>query len=310
MKYAIVIDIGGTNLKYALVNQVGEIITESIIPTIDSNISLTEKLHLITGQLIDYAKERILHIVGIGIGVPSVVDDGKIIYANNLPQLNNSIIDDALSLFKLPIFIDNDANLMGLGEMKYGAAKGFTDVVFLTIGTGIGGALVLKGKIYGGYHNRGTEFGYMIIDYSKDSKGFRTSCSLESLASIQTLINDYKNNLSEHELLKIKENKIDGEYIVNKYLGGQKAAIDAMENHFKYLSIGIANLINIFAPQKVILGGGISESGDFYLDNIRKRVGEIVSKETSFYTKIDLAMLGNKAGFLGAAAVVFDTLNS
>ena len=96
--------------------------------------------------------------------------------------------------------------------------------------------------------------------------------------------------------------RIDGKYIVERYKAQEKEAVLAMEDHF----LGVASLINIFAPQKVIIGGGISESGDFYIDNIREQVGKYVMKETSYFTTIELARLGNKAGCLGAAALVFN----
>ena len=111
----------------------------------------------------DYARSRDWGIYGIGIGVPSVVDKGVVLFANNLPELDNQQLDLALAEFNLPVFIDNDANLMGLGEVIYGAAKGLSDIVFLTVGTGIGGALFLNGRLYGGYRNRGTELGHLII---------------------------------------------------------------------------------------------------------------------------------------------------
>lgn len=95
-------------------------------------------------------------------------------------------------------------------------------------------------------------------------------------------------------------------YIVERYKAQEKEAVLAMEDHFRNLSLGVASLINIFAPQKVIIGGGISESGDFYIDNIREQVGKYVMKETSYFTTIELARLGNKAGCLGAAALVFN----
>ena len=265
MKYAIALDIGGTSIKYTLVNQNGDILYESSETTQskENPRPLSDTIKSIVRKMTDYARSRDWGIYGIGIGVPSVVDNGVVLFANNLPELDNQQLDLALAEFNLPVFIDNDANLMGLGEVIYGAAKGLSDIVFLTVGTGIGGALFLNGRLYGGYRNRGTELGHLII------------------------------------------HGLNGN-IVERYKAQEKEAVLAMEDHFRNLSLGVASLINIFAPQKVIIGGGISESGDFYIDNIREQVGKYVMKETSYFTTIELARLGNKAGCLGAAALVFN----
>ena len=133
MKYAIALDIGGTSIKYTLVNQNGDILYES------SENTQSDTIKSIVRKMTDYARSRDWGIYGIGIGVPSVVDNGVVLFANNLPELDNQQLDLALAEFNLPVFIDNDANLMGLGEVIYGAAKGLSDIVFLTVGTGIGG---------------------------------------------------------------------------------------------------------------------------------------------------------------------------
>ena len=149
MKYAIALDIGGTSIKYTLVNQNGDILYESSETTQskENPRPLSDTIKSIVRKMTDYARSRDWGIYGIGIGVPSVVDNGVVLFANNLPELDNQQLDLALAEFNLPVFIDNDANLMGLGEVIYGAAKGLSDIVFLTVGTGIGGALFLNGRL-------------------------------------------------------------------------------------------------------------------------------------------------------------------
>lgn len=305
MQNAIAIDIGGTTIKYALINNSGTIHYESSAATTSDNgeAIVIPTLKKIIRELLQHAGEQRMHIAGIGIGVPSVVDNGMVLFANNLMELNNHHLDAIIQQeFNLPVFVDNDANLMGLGEVKYGAAANISDAVFLTIGTGIGGALILNGKLYGGYRNRGTELGFIILDAHTDDCGMKGS--FEAKASVTALINDYKSILTERNV-SLNEN-IDGKYIVTKYLQQEGAAITAMNRHFHYMAAGIASLINVFAPQKVIIGGGISEAGSFYCDNIRKQVKQMVMQETSEFTEIELASLGNKAGCLGAAAMVFE----
>lgn len=131
----------------------------------------------------------------------------------------------------------------------------------------------------------------------------RPGC-LEAHASVSALIALYRQLLEKNG--REIPSRIDGKYIVERYKAQEKEAVLAMEDHFRNLSLGVASLINIFAPQKVIIGGGISESGDFYINNIREQVWKFVMKETSYFTTIELARLGNKAGCLGAAALVFN----
>jgi len=306
MKFAITLDIGGTNVKYALIDQRGRIVYESLKSTNGegSNLSFLERLKSIIREVIDYAESHNLEISGIGIGVPSVVDDGTVLFANNLLELNNQNLCVLLSEFNIPVFVENDANMMGLGEVAYGSSKGLSDVVFLTIGTGIGGALFLNGELYGGYHNRGTELGHIIIH---GTNGNSCTCGasgcLEAHASTNALIHFYRRLMDKRG--KSISNSINGKYITERYEAQEEEAILATNDHFDNLALGVASLINVFAPQKLIIGGGISESGDFYIRNIRERVEKLVMKETSLFTTIDVASLGNKAGCLGAAALVF-----
>lgn len=306
MKHAIAIDIGGTNIKYALVNQAGVIVYESIKPSKSENriVSLPDLLTEITREVREIAFSGNYSLAGVGIGVPSVVDNGTILFANNLPDLNNLHLSSLLETsVQLPVLVDNDANLMGLGEVKYGNSIGLTDVVFLTVGTGIGGALFLEGRLYGGYRYRGTELGHIIIEQNGNTCSCGGRGCLEAYASVTALIEEYKKLLTTGG--KSVPMDVDGKYIIDKYHACEHAAIAAMTYHFQAMAAGVTGLINVFAPQKLIIGGGISEAGDFYIKQIREQVSGMVMKETSCFTTIERASLGNKAGFLGAAALVF-----
>ena len=308
MKNAIAIDIGGTNIKYALVAENGEILFESIRPTKSSEADgSVEQLKRAVKEMLDYATANKFKVSGIGIGVPSVVDNGVVLFANNLKELDNKNLKEIIGEhFGFPVFVDNDANLMGLGEARYGNAKDASDVVFLTIGTGIGGTLIINGQLWGGYRNRGTELGHSIIKFDGKECSCGASGCLEAYASVTALIDDYKEQLSEHNISVMPETIIDGKYIVSQYLKNEEYAVEVMNNHFRYIAIGLVGIINFFAPQKVILGGGITESGDFYIENITRLTMQQAMKETSEFVSIEAATLGNKAGFYGAAALVFD----
>jgi glucokinase len=305
MMNAIGIDIGGTNIKYALVTERGEILFESIRKTESDPVifrvldNIKKSIH----EVIDFAGKTNLPIAGIGVGAPGIIDRGLVTAClGNLPELEGMPLGQLLyDHFSLPVKVDNDASLMGLAELRFGAAKGLTDVIFLTIGTGIGGAMVLNGSLYGGYQNRGGEFGHIHVA----SIGRICTCGavgcMEAMASVTALIEEYKSLLPEF----IREP--DGKEIVAQYHLNQEAALIAMNHHFDYLGTGIAGLINVFSPQKIIIGGGITEAGTFYTDQIRKNALGKAMKETSGQTRIEPAMLGNKAGFMGAAALIFDS---
>jgi glucokinase len=298
--YAVGIDIGGTSLKCGVVNGLGEILFSFLVPLKNAKTE-EEIISLIVNAIQQCAEQLNEPIVGVGIGFPGVIDNDVIIGGgDNLPGFDQLPLGEILKkLTGYNIVIDNDANLMGLGELIYGAAKDCSAVIFLTVGTGIGGAIMIDKKLYGGYNNRGAELGHIVIQQN----GLACSCGgrgcLEAYASVTSLIDYYQSQ--NKSLLEI----IDGRYIIEKYLSGEDHAVDAMERHFDYLAAGIVSFVNIFSPQKVVIGGGISEAGQFYIDEISRRTKALAIPVTSAHTQIVAASLGNKAGLLGCGANVF-----
>lgn len=299
MPCAIGIDIGGTHIKYGLLDHQGAILFESVRPTYQSH-PLDTLIQAIT-ETKEYAATNNLQLQGIGIGVPGIVDNGIVTAcAANLPELEGVALADQLQQqLHLPIQVANDAHLMALAEWRYGAARHCTDAIFLTIGTGIGGAMLIDGQLYAGYQGRGGELGHIIVELHGKPCGCGGKGCLEAHASVKALIEDYIKELPGQK-------EVTGSDIIARYQEGQPAAVTALNRHVEYLGAGIAGLINIFSPQKVIIGGGISESGPDYIDAIRRQTLDRAMKETSSHTVITAAQLGNKAGFLGAAALVFD----
>jgi glucokinase len=295
MSYAIGIDLGGTNIKYGIVDAGGNILHEGVRAT---GRVLDELKAIITG-LGEAAASKGLSIDGIGIGVPALMD-GEVVTGcgANLPGIEGLALGSMLQEYAgLPVVIGNDASFMGLAELRFGAAKGLTDVVFLTVGTGIGGALVVNGVLYSGYRGRGGELGHIRVASPGLPCGCGASGCLEAHASVKALVRDYVEAGGN--------GGSDGRLIFSRYLAGEDAAVAAMNLHFEYLGSGIASLINIFSPQKVIIGGGIAEAGGDYIGPVRQQALRLAMKETAAQTLIEPALLGNKAGFLGAAARVF-----
>lgn len=302
-RYAVGIDLGGTFIKFALVSDSGEVIFTSklAIGSSSTRDDILETIRKAIDMSMEVASHKSLPVSGIGIGSPGVCCDGVVVGgADNL----NGWVDVHLSemfssKFNLPVLIDNDANVMGLGEAVFGAARNCTDVIFLTVGTGIGGAIVADGKLYGGYKNRGTEMGHVTIDH----KGIACNCGgrgcLEAYASTGALLRQYA------EATGKIESELDGFYLVQQYKEGEEAAVKCMEEHTDYLGHGIAGFINTFAPQKVVIGGGISEAGQFYIDMIKKSAMGYAMPDCAANTDVVAATLGNMAGCLGAASLIF-----
>ena len=306
-KYAIGIDLGGTFVKSALVCETGAIRFTHMLPigmeaTKDTILDTIEQL--IQTTLFE-SFEKKLEVVGIGIGTPGIVLDGIVIgAADNLPGWEQLDLSGYFSKrFKLPVSIDNDANLMGYGELHYGAARGCSDVICLTIGTGIGGAIIINGNIYNGYKNRGGELGHIVVEH----KGVACNCGgrgcLEAYASTSVLVRRYK------ELSGDNKGNIDGLYVVKKFKHDDPFAVQSIQEHTEYLGHGIASFINTFAPQKLVIGGGISDAGQFYIDMIKKVAYKNMMPDCGEHTEIVAAQLGNIAGSLGAAAIVFGETN-
>jgi glucokinase len=302
-RYAIGIDLGGTFIKFALVSDFGEICFTSKL-SIGSSATRDDILKTIRKAIdmsLEMASHKNLPVSGIGIGSPGVCCDGVVVGgADNLNGWVDVHLSEMFSAeFNLPVLIDNDANVMGLGEAVFGAARDCFDVIFLTVGTGIGGAIVADGKLYGGYKNRGTEMGHVTIDH----KGIACNCGgrgcLEAYASTGALLRQYAEATGKNE------SELDGFYLVQQFKGGEEAAIKCMEEHTDYLGHGIAGFINTFAPQKVVIGGGISEAGQFYIDMIKKSAMSYAMPDCAVNTDVVAATLGNQAGCLGAASLIF-----
>lgn len=295
--YSIGIDVGGSSLKCGLVSSKGEIIYSFNMPLLDV-YTTDEVIALINAAIRKCVDHRDYKILGVGLGFPGIVYNNVVIGgADNLPGFLNIPIGEIITASTgLPVIANNDANMMAWGEKIYGAGKDVSDAVFLTIGTGIGGSLIINNELYGGYKNHGTELGHVIINYNGEECSCGSKGCLEAYASVSALIKDYKNLTGKVS---------NGKKIIDAYLKKEPAAVETLEKHFDYLAVGITSYINVFSPQKLIIGGGISESGEFYINNIKKRVAKLAMPDTIKHTQILRAKLGNQAGLLGCAASVF-----
>jgi len=311
-KYAIGLDLGGTSVKYALIDDKGVFHYQGKLPS-----KAEESAEAVIGQLVTaineiklFAEKERYHIKGIGIGTPGIVDSTNRIVlggAENIKGWENLELADYIkAATSLPTLLGNDANLMGLGETMYGAGMGATHVVFLTVGTGIGGAVVIDGKLFNGFANRGTELGHVPLIANGEPCACGSRGCLEHYASTAALVRRFTQK-SEELGISYPEKKIDGELIISLYKEGDPIAIDCLNEHCDYLGHGIAGFINIFSPQRVVIGGGLSEAGEFYIQKVSERAYHYAISDCAVNTEIMAASLGNKAGCIGAASLVFAT---
>ena len=249
-------------------------------------------------------------ISGIGIGCPGLIDskNGMVVFAGNLNLKYYPLATEVSERVGLPVKITNDANAAALGEAKFGAGKKFEDSVLVTLGTGVGGGIVIGGKLFEGGNSAGTEIGHMVIVEGGDKCTCGRSGCYERYASARALIAQTREAMSEHRESKMWETytleTVSGKTPFD-YMDTDVTAKNVVDKYIKHLACGIINIVNIFRPQVVMLGGGVSEQGERltipvqeYLDN------EIFAGMTYAPVKVVKATLGNKAGVFGAAALL------
>ena len=296
------IDLGGTNLKYAIGNEAGELSIKKIKPS----LALKSKkiiLENIFDAILELKNEFNGSISGIGLGTPGCINfiKGQLKGApSNIPALIDAplkmILEDE---FKLPVWVDNDANLMTLAETRVGAAKKYSDVVCLTIGTGIGGGLIINNKLYRGFNFTAAEIGHMVIEKNGKSCSCGNNGCLEIYASAPAIVERYKNKAVKN-IKRQDVSNISTEYIFKQAKINDIYAIQTIEEISDYLGMGIANIVNLLSPQVVVIGGGVANAGDYFIKKIEKATKEKALSANSEYIKVVNAKLGNDAGMIGA----------
>jgi glucokinase len=312
-RHFIGVDLGGTNIKFGIVSDKGEVSYKGGLSagaelgrrTILNNINRG------INQALAVADSRKMVIRGIGAGSPGTVNlKTGIIEGScpNIPQMVGVNLKRWLSKsFALPVRVDNDANLMALAESRFGAAKGFSDALCLTIGTGIGGGIILNGKLFHGSSFAAAEFGHMTICHN----GRKCNCGgigcLEMYASASAMVKDAKKFLKRDRksiIFKLVEgdlSKLTTEVLFQAEKKGDNLAKAVINQACAYLGAGIASAVNLFNPQVVVIGGGVSHGGAGFIRRIEKEVKHRAFPSATRNLKIVKAKLGNDAGFIGAA---------
>jgi glucokinase len=319
-RYFIGIDLGGTNIKFGIVSEKGKVLQKGVLSA-QVNLgrgAILNNMNKAVEESLSFARLKNIKIKGIGVGSPGTVNlnSGKIEGScPNLPQMVNVNLKGWLSKsFKFPIYVDNDANVMALAESKFGAAKGYKDALCLTLGTGIGGGIILDGKLFHGSNFAGAEFGHMTICYN----GRKCNCGgigcLEMYASAPAMVKDARWLLRRdrksviRELIQEDASKLTTEVIFEAEKKGDVLASNVINQACAYLGAGIASAVNLLNPQVVVIGGGVSEGGLSFIRRIEKEVKGRAFPSATKNLKVVRAKLGNDAGFIGAAMLVENPL--
>ena len=309
--YNIGIDLGGTNIKVGLVDENYRIVAKA---TAKTNLprpaeEICDSIVETVWTVLNEAKVTIGEVNSIGIGTPGVANrnSGIVLYSCNLGFNNTDLRTLIKGKLGKEVYVENDANAAAFGEVLDGAGKGYKDVVVVTLGTGVGGGIIIDGKIYTGFNFCGAELGHTVIEFGGRQCGCGRKGCFEAYSSATALINMTKEAMEADKDSKMWEiagslDNVDGKTAFDGWRAGDKAATGVVNMYIEYLGCGLTNIVNTFQPEVLLIGGGICKEGE----NLTKPLEEFIKRESycidpSRSTKLDIAKLGNDAGIIGAA---------
>ena len=307
--YTIGMDIGGTNLVAGLVDRQAQIVHKEKCKTPrESDRALIDAVIGLIDRVIKNAGVSHKDVRYAGLGAPGSVDQdaGEIVYANNIPFRNTPACRWVEEGTGLKTFIDNDGNAAALGEVYAGSMKDCRDAIAVTLGTGIGGGIIINRKIYAGFNHAGAEVGHQVIVMN----GRMCTCGRpgcwEAYASATGLIYDTREAMKAHPdsaMWRMAGNLegVGGRTAFDAMRAGDPAGIGVVNGYIDYLACGIANLVSIFQPEAIAVGGGICNEGDALILPLRERVTAMQYYRGARSTQLRVATLGNDAGVIGAA---------
>ena len=309
--YYIGLDVGGTTFKAGVVTEDGRIVHKDAMPTgierpyqeiIADMAALCKKVAADAGVAMSEIKS-------IGVGVPGLFDNktGMIPFCTNLGWHDIPFVAEMKKHLDTPVYGDNDATVAGLAESVAGVSAGIRDSVFLTLGTGVGGGIIIDGKPYSGAHGCGSEIGHMMIKMGGELCTCGNYGCFERYASATAIIREARKAIVEYPESSMlaacggDPEKLNAKIVIDAAKAGDETAKTVFDDYVHALAVGIINIINMLDPEVIVLGGGVSAAGEFLLDAVREAVKPMVFFKTMPYARIELAQLGNDAGIIGAA---------
>ena len=306
------IDLGGTNIKAGVVNGDYEIVASASVKTSLPRpaAGIVDGICEAVDIALKKAEVELKDINAVGIGTPGSAnrETGEVLYSNNLGFRNTHLGDMLKERLGKEIYVENDANAAAFGEYLAGGGKGYENVVVITLGTGVGGGVIIDGKIYTGFNFCGAELGHTVIEYNGRACTCGRKGCFEAYSSATALITATKKAMEEHRDSKLWEiaggtiDGVDGKTAFDGMRAADETAEKVVREYIEYLGCGLTNMVNIFQPQILLIGGGICKEGE----NLTKPLREIITRDCycideKLLPKLDICRLGNDAGIIGAA---------
>ncbi len=311
MKYYLGIDLGGTNIAVGVLDESYRFLAKHSVPTgrLRPADEIVRDMARAADKALDMAGLVRAQLEWVGIGAPSTIDPNtrRALFANNLGWRNFDLIAAFRQYFDTPVFLANDADCAALGEALAGVAKNYDTCMMITIGTGLGGGVIQHRKIYAGGNGFGCEPGHTTINFDGELCSCGRRGCLEAYASVTALIRDTLRAMQAdpqsamHELCGHDPQKVNGRTAFDAARQGDPAGQQVVDRYIEYLALGLSNFSVFFRPQAFILGGGVSNEGEYLLAPLRRRLRELDLYDTVPQPAVLRASLGNDAGIIGAA---------
>ena len=308
-------DIGGTSAKAAVVSSDGKIVARAQRAT-DVHAG-TKTMIAVVEDLLGRSTDLDVEIRGVGVGAAGFIDSatGSVTFSPNLTYDDPKVADALTGRIGLPVVVDNDANAAAWGERAFGCAKGCDDVSLVTLGTGIGSGFIVAGRLIRGSTGAGAEIGHTIVDPRGPACGCGLRGCLEQLASgtaIARMAREAVGSDPESRIVQLAGSaaEIRSEDVSQAAGEDDETAREVLRQAGRSLGVGLSNVVNLFDPQVIVLGGGLVGIGEPYLGPARDQLFKMTTQQHRRPKRLDVTALGHDAGILGAAALAFDLLGA
>jgi len=309
MKYRIGVDMGGTAIKAGVIDENFNIICSHSVPTGEGFETVVKNIADAAKTVAGMAGLKVEDFPCVGLGTPGCISPstGKLVFSNNTNWRNVPLRDELAKHLPVPVYIGNDANCAVIGETIAGAAKGHDNVVMITLGTGVGGGVIIGGKLFCGGDGMGAELGHTVLV----ADGYPCTCGargcLEAYASVTGLIRQTKDAMAAdpksflHDWVK-EYGAVNGKTVFDCAQQGDAASLKVLDQYTSYVAAGLGGFINVFRPEIILVGGGVCAQGDYLLDPIREKLkNHVFAYDIIGAPEVKVAALGNAAGTIGAA---------
>ncbi|MDK2878146.1 MAG: glucokinase [Thermoanaerobacteraceae bacterium] len=314
MRYVVGIDVGGTKIAACLMDEEGKMPGRATFPTLASEgpKAVIGRIKQSFFEVLKQGQIEQNQVAALGIGMPGPLDTKKGIVKNtpNLPGwIDIPLLQILKSEINLPMVLENDANAAALGENLYGAGKGIDNFVYITISTGIGGGVVLNGRLFKGQDGNAAEIGHMTINFDGPRCGCGNQGCWEAYASGTALARFAREKIAAGEATKIKElageENIKAEHVFAAAKKGDKFALELIEKEGFYLGVGLANVVNAYNPKRIAIGGGLTHEWNMFYDRMMQVMRERALGASIEGLEVVKAALSKDVGVIGAAAVAW-----